>query len=86
VVTKEDIERRLTEAVLKVNGTDPADERPDRLAPELSLAEDLDVDSLAMVELAEEIEDRFEVSVPEDAMHDVKTFGDAVEFVGALLR
>jgi acyl carrier protein len=85
VITRDDIERALTEIVRKVNGTDPATAGPERFAGDMSLYDDLGVDSLAMVELTEEVEDRYSVKIPEERAYDLKTFGDAVDYVGSLV-
>ena len=46
-------------------------------------AEDLEADSLDLTELVMALEDRFEVEVPEEALEDVKTVGDAADVVMA---
>jgi acyl carrier protein len=43
--------------------------------------EDLDADSLDLYELVMELEDRYGVSVSEQQAAQIKTVGDAVEFV-----
>jgi acyl carrier protein len=44
-------------------------------------AEDLEADSLDLTELVMALEDHFEVEVPEDALENVKTVGDAADVV-----
>ncbi|NLO47397.1 MAG: acyl carrier protein [Clostridiales bacterium] len=49
-----------------------------------SLSEDLGADSLSAVELIMALEDKFCISVPEDASKDVRTVNDLVMLVNAL--
>lgn len=48
---------------------------------ESSLMEDLDADSLDLVDMVMTIEDEFDVEVPEAAVEDIKTVGDIVSFI-----
>ena len=43
--------------------------------------EDLDADSLDLVELVMGLEERFDISVPEEDLEGVTTIGNAVDFV-----
>ncbi|MCE3265322.1 MAG: acpP [Solirubrobacterales bacterium] len=56
---------------------------PDRIKPETKFREDLDADSLDLYELLMELEDRYEIRVSEEEAAEIKTVGDAVEFVCA---
>ena len=61
----------------------------DRDASELTaatrFAEDLDADSLELVEVILELEEEFETSIAEEEMDDVKTLGGAVDLIAAKL-
>jgi acyl carrier protein len=46
-----------------------------------NFTDDLDVDSLSMVEVVVEAEERFGVKIPDDAVTDLATVGDAVNFI-----
>jgi len=46
-----------------------------------SLVDDLDVDSLALVEIMVEFEQRLGVSVPDDVAKTLKTVGDVVTYL-----
>lgn len=46
-----------------------------------SFNEDLDVDSLSMVEVVVAAEERFGVKIPDDQVTDLATVGDAVNFI-----
>jgi acyl carrier protein len=55
----------------------------DRVTPEKSFVDDLEVDSLAMVEIAVHAEEMFGVKIPDDVLANLRTVGDAVNFVAA---
>lgn len=57
---------------------------PAQLVRDASLAEDLGLDSLAAIEWGMAIEDAFGISLPEDAMEHVTTYGDVLELVERL--
>ena len=65
--------RRLVAAHLDVD--------PRRLAAGTRLGEDLCVDSLAAIELTMVIEDEFDISLPEEVVADVRTYGDILALV-----
>ncbi|MDQ1685889.1 MAG: acyl carrier protein [Frankiaceae bacterium] len=46
-----------------------------------SFIDDLDVDSLSMVEIATAAEDQFGVRIPDEDLKDLKTVGDAVSYI-----
>ena len=46
-----------------------------------SFINDLDVDSLSMVEIATAAEDQFGVRIPDEDLKDLKTVGDAVSYI-----
>jgi acyl carrier protein len=54
---------------------------PDDVTEEKSFTEDLDVDSLSMVEVVVAAEERFSVKIPDDEVQKLKTVGDAVSFI-----
>jgi acyl carrier protein len=55
----------------------PADE----VTPEKSFVDDLDIDSLAMVEIATAAQDKFGVEIPDDQLKNLKTVQDVVKYV-----
>jgi acyl carrier protein len=55
----------------------------DRVTPEKSFVDDLEVDSLAMVEIAVHAEEMFGVEIPDNELANLRTVGDAVNFVAA---
>ena len=63
----------ILEEVADVNPADVADDK--------SFTDDLDVDSLSMVEVAMAAEEKFGVKIPDDELPKLKTVGDAVAFI-----
>ena len=56
---------------------------PDQVVEEARFKEDLDADSLDLVELVMGLEERFDISVPEEDLENVATVGQAVDLVMA---
>ena len=48
---------------------------------ESELIDDLGADSLDVVDLVMTIEDEFEIEVPDEAIENMRTVGDAVKFI-----
>ena len=53
----------------------------DQVTEAASFAEDLDADSLDLVELVMQLEDDLDVTIDEDDLGDVRTVGDAVNLI-----
>jgi acyl carrier protein len=68
----------LAAIVNEVAGTPIAD-----ITPEKSFVDDLDIDSLSMVEVVMACEDKFGVSIPDGEVKNLKTVGDAVAYIDA---
>src|SRR4029450_7461549 len=51
----------------------------EELSPELSLVDDLAADSLDFAELALAVEEELDLSVPDDALDSVRTYGELAE-------
>ena len=77
-VSNEDIIAGLGEIVEEVAGVAAADVTVDK-----SFTDDLDIDSLSMVEIAVQAEDKFGVKIPDDELANLKTVGDAVDYIAA---
>lgn len=75
---KEEILAGLAEIVEEVAGV-----VQDDVSSEKSFVDDLDIDSLSMVEIAVQAEDKFGVKIPDDELANLKTVGDAVDYVAA---
>ena len=66
----------LGEIVEEIAGV-PADE----VTPSKSFVDDLDIDSLSMVEIAVAAQDKFGVEIPDDQLKDLTTVQDVVTYV-----
>jgi acyl carrier protein len=66
----------LAEIVDEVAGV-PADQ----VTPEKTFVDDLDIDSLSMVEIAVAAQDKFGVEIPDDQLKDLKTVQDVIDYV-----
>lgn len=60
-----------------------ADVNPADVTPEKSFVDDLDVDSLSMVEVAMAVEEKFGATIPDEKLSELKTVGDAVDYIKA---
>jgi acyl carrier protein len=60
--------------------------RPVVLSAETDIARDLNVDSLALMNIVMELEDAFDVSIPLDRLASVRTVGDLSGLIGDLRR
>ena len=76
MATREEITSGLAEILEEVAGVNPDD-----VAEEKSFTDDLDVDSLSMVEIAVAAQDKFGVEIPDDQLKDLTTVQDVVNFV-----
>jgi acyl carrier protein len=76
MASTEEILSDLAEIVNEVTGIPAADVQLDK-----SFTDDLDVDSLSMVEVVVSADEKFDVRIPDDAVKDLKTVGDAVSYL-----
>lgn len=66
----------LAEIVNEETGVEAAD-----VQPEKSFTDDLDIDSLSMMTIVVNAEEKFGVTIPDDAVKDLNTVGDAVKYI-----
>ncbi len=66
----------IAEIIEEVTGIDASE-----VAMERSFVDDLEVDSLSLVEIVVQVEDRYGVRVPDGDLEDLRTVGDAVAYV-----
>jgi acyl carrier protein len=76
VATKTDIRAELAGIVEEIAGVPADDVQLDK-----EFIADLDVDSLSMVEIVVAAEEKFEVRIPDDDVKNLKTVGDAVDYI-----
>ena len=75
-VTNDEIRAGLAEILEEI-----ADVSPDDVTAEKSFTDDLDVDSLSMVEVVVAAEEKFGVKIPDDDVQNLRTVGDAVAYI-----
>ena len=56
------------------------------VTPEASFVDDLGADSLDVVQIVMQLEDIFGIEIPDDAIENIVTVGDAVEQIKAAAR
>ena len=78
MATADEIRAGLASILEEVADVSPAD-----VSDEKSFVDDLDVDSLAMVEVAMAAEEKFGVKIPDDELPKLKTVGDAVNYISS---
>ena len=75
-VSQEEIIAGIAEIIEEVTGIEPSE-----ITPEKSFVDDLDIDSLSMVEIAVAAQDKFGVEIPDDQLKDLTTVQDVVNYV-----
>ena len=76
MATKTDIQADLAAIVEEIAGVPAADVQADK-----EFIADLDVDSLSMVEIVVAAEEKFGVRIPDDQVKNLRTVGDAVDYI-----
>jgi acyl carrier protein len=75
------MEREEALVVIREAAVEVLSVEPDAVLESASFKDDLDADSLDLVELVMELEERFDVSIPEEELEGVNTVGQAVDLV-----
>ena len=75
-LTSADVLTGLAEVLEEVSGV-PAE----KVTREATFDNDLEVDSLTMVEVVVACEERFGVRIPDEALENLKTVGDAIDYI-----
>ena len=75
-MTDQEIIAGLGEIIEEIAGV-PAED----VTPGKSFVDDLDIDSLSMVEIAVAAQDKFGVEIPDDQLKDLTTVQDVVNYV-----
>lgn len=78
-LTQEQIVEELGKIIEEVTGIEPSE-----VTIEKSFVDDLDIDSLSMVEIAVQTEDKYGVKIPDEDLASLKTVGDAVGYIQKL--
>ena len=72
----EEVEEKVISIVSEQMGVDRAE-----ISRETSFVNDLNADSLDTVELVMELEDEFEMSIPDDEAEKIQTVGQAIDYI-----
>jgi len=75
-MTKEEIFSQMKEILVEQLGVDEGD-----VTMEASFQDDLDADSLDLVEMIMEMEDKFSLKISDEEAQKISTVGEAVDFV-----
>ncbi|MFB4317981.1 acyl carrier protein [Actinomadura sp. 21ATH] len=75
-VSEKEILDGLAEIIDDIVGIDKSE-----VTPEKNFIDDLDIDSLSMVEIAVAAQDKFDVEIPDDELRNLKTVKDVINFV-----
>lgn len=62
------------------------DVEEDSITPDTNLSEDLEAESLDVVDLLMSIEDEFEIEVPDEEIENIKTVDQLVKYIEANMK
>ncbi|MRH87684.1 acyl carrier protein [Nocardia sp. SYP-A9097] len=74
--TQEEIVAGIAEIVEEVTGIEASE-----VVMAKSFVDDLEIDSLSLVEIAVQLEDKYSVKIPDEDLASLRTVGDAVTYV-----
>ncbi len=77
-MTVQEIEDKVMSIVSEQMGINKAE-----ITREVSFINDLNADSLDIVELVMELEDSFEMQIPDEEAEKIKTVGQAIDYIAA---
>ena len=70
------VQERVIDIVAEQLGVDK-----EKVTPDTSFVNDLGADSLDTVELVMELEEEFDITIPDDAAEKIQTVGQAVKYI-----
>ncbi|HAX49078.1 MAG TPA: acyl carrier protein [Ignavibacteria bacterium] len=71
-----DVEAQIKDAIVEKLGVEES-----KVTPNASFINDLGADSLDTVELIMELENRFNIQIPDEDQEKIQTVGDAISYV-----
>jgi len=74
--SRAEVAERVKEVLVEQLGIDESE-----ITDEASFQEDLDADSLDLVELIMELEDQFDIKISDEQAQQIRTVGQAVDYV-----
>lgn len=77
--SQEELIAGIAEIIEEVTGIEPSEVTIDK-----AFIDDLDIDSLSMVEIAVQTEDKYGVKIPDEDLAGLRTVRDAVEYIQKL--
>lgn len=78
-ITQDDLIAGIAEIIEEVTGIEPSEVTIDK-----SFVDDLDIDSLSMVEIAVQTEDKYGIKIPDEDLAGLRTVGDVVTYLQQL--
>jgi acyl carrier protein len=76
--TNQDIEAKVKQIIAS-----QLEVAPEKVVATANFTEDLKADSLAVVELVLALEEEFEIEIPDEDTEQIKTVGDAVNYINS---
>lgn len=74
----QNVEKAVIEIAAKIGCVDPSE-----ITAETAFMADLNFDSLDMVEMVMQLEDQFQATISEEAVEEIRTVGQAVDYIRA---
>lgn len=78
-ITQDELIAGIAEIIEEVTGIEPSE-----VTIEKSFVDDLDIDSLSMVEIAVQTEDKYGIKIPDEDLAGLRTVGDVVTYLQQL--
>jgi acyl carrier protein len=75
-ITQDELIAGIAEIIEEVTGIEPSE-----VTVEKSFVDDLDIDSLSMVEIAVQTEDKYGMKIPDEDLAGLRTVGDVVAYL-----